>query len=104
MEGYLFSQKWHILGKRLDLGVVHPRTSELSTKAFFFIEILDILQMQPSIDLTVDQPISICNEIAPCKDSKTVMYSGFHAVDSGLQVLDSSLCQWDTGILVDTGF
>ena len=25
-------------------------------------------------------------------------------MDSGLQVLDSSLCQWDTGILVDTGF
>ena len=32
--------------------------------------------------------------------SKTVLDSGFHAVDSGFQVLDSSLCQWN----LDSGF
>ena len=28
-------------------------------------------------------------------ESKSVMDSGFHAVDFGFQVLDSSLCQWN---------
>ena len=31
---------------------------------------------------------------------KTVLDSGFHAVDSGLQILDSSLCEWN----LDSGF
>ena len=34
------------------------------------------------------------------RESRTVLDSGFHAVDSGFQVLDSSLCQWN----VDSGF
>ena len=28
-------------------------------------------------------------------ESKSVLDSEFHAVDSGFQVLDSSLCQWN---------
>ena len=28
------------------------------------------------------------------RESKTVLYFGFHAVDSRFQILDSSLCQW----------
>ena len=28
-------------------------------------------------------------------ESKSVLDSGFHAVDSGFQVLDSTLCQWN---------
>ena len=35
-------------------------------------------------------------EVAPC----TVLNSGFHAVDSRFQELDSSLCQWN----LDSGF
>ena len=40
------------------------------------------------------------------KESKTVLDSGFHTVDSGFQVLDSSLCQWnlDSGFQLFTGF
>ena len=34
------------------------------------------------------------------RESKTVLDSGFHTVDSGFQVLDSSLCQWN----LDSGF
>ena len=34
------------------------------------------------------------------RESKTVLDSGFHAVDYGFQVLDSSICQWD----LDSGF
>ena len=34
------------------------------------------------------------------RESKTVLDSGFHAVNSGFQVLDSSLCQWN----LDSGF
>ena len=34
------------------------------------------------------------------RESKTVLDSGFHAVDSGLTVLDFSLCQWN----MDFGF
>ena len=39
---------------------------------------------------------------AACKasESKTVLDSGFHVVDSRFQVLDSSLCQWN----LDSGF
>ena len=33
-------------------------------------------------------------------ESRTVLDSGFHTVDSGFQVLDSSLCQWN----LDSGF
>ena len=29
------------------------------------------------------------------RESKTVLDSGIHATDSGLQVLDSSVCQWN---------
>ena len=29
------------------------------------------------------------------RESRTVLYSGFHTVDSGFQVLDSSICQWN---------
>ena len=32
--------------------------------------------------------------------TKTFLDSGFNAVDAGLQVLDSSLCQWN----LDSGF
>ena len=32
---------------------------------------------------------------AHVKESKIVLYSGFHAVDSGLQVVDSSFCRWN---------
>ena len=34
------------------------------------------------------------------RKSKTFLDSGFHAVDSGFQVLDSSLCHWN----LDSGF
>ena len=34
------------------------------------------------------------------RESKTVLDSGFHTVDSGFQVLDSSICQWN----LDSGF
>ena len=34
------------------------------------------------------------------RESRTVLDSGFHAVDSGFQLLDSSLCQWN----LDSGF
>ena len=34
------------------------------------------------------------------RESKTSWDAGFHAVDSGFQVLDSSLCQWN----LDSGF
>ena len=34
------------------------------------------------------------------RESKTVLDSGFHAVDSTFQLLDSSLCQWN----LDSGF
>ena len=41
--------------------------------------------------------ICICNPESPhVRESKTVSDSGFHAVDSGVQVLDDSLCQWNT--------
>ena len=33
-------------------------------------------------------------------ESKTVLDSGFHTVDSGFQVMDFSLCQWN----LDCGF
>ena len=36
----------------------------------------------------------------PLRESKTVLESGFQAVDSGFQDLDSSLCQWN----LDSGF
>ena len=29
------------------------------------------------------------------RESRTVLYSGFHTADSGFQVLDSSICQWN---------
>ena len=29
------------------------------------------------------------------REPKTVLDSGFHAVDSGIQVLNASLCQWN---------
>ena len=39
--------------------------------------------------------------VAPLiRESRTVLVSGFHAVDSGFQLLDSSLCQWN----LDSGF
>ena len=40
------------------------------------------------------------------RESKTVLDSGFHTVDSGLQVIDSSLCQWnlDSGFQLLVGF
>ena len=40
------------------------------------------------------------------RESKTSWDSGFHAVDSGFQVLDSSLCQWnlDSGFQLLVGF
>ena len=34
------------------------------------------------------------------RESKTVLDSGFHAVDFGFQLLDSSLCRWN----LDSGF
>ena len=34
------------------------------------------------------------------RESKTILDSGFHAVDSRFQLLDSSLCQWN----LDSGF
>ena len=34
------------------------------------------------------------------KESRTVLDSGFHSVDSGFQVLDSSICSWK----LDSGF
>ena len=37
---------------------------------------------------------------APCKESETVLDSGIQTVESGLQVLDSSLCQRN----LDSGF
>ena len=41
---------------------------------------------------------AICH---PCiRKTKTVLDSGFHAVDSGFQILDSSLCQRN----LDSGF
>ena len=33
----------------------------------------------------------------PLRESKTVLDSGFYAVDSGFQVRDSSCCQWNLG-------
>ena len=35
------------------------------------------------------------------RESKTVLDSGLHAMDSGFQLLDSSLCQWtlDSGLV-----
>ena len=33
--------------------------------------------------------------VTDVRESKTVLESGFHAVDSGFQALDSSLCQWN---------
>ena len=51
-------------------------------------------------------PVNHCSPHV--RDSKTVSDSGFHAVDSGFQVLHSSLFQWnlDSGLqsLVDSGF
>ena len=40
------------------------------------------------------------------RESKTVLDSGFHTVDSGFQVLDSSLCQWnlESGLQLFVGF
>ena len=40
------------------------------------------------------------------RDSRTFLDSGFHAVDSGLQVPHSSLCQWnlDSGLQSSVGF
>ena len=40
------------------------------------------------------------------RESKTVLDSGFHATDSGFQVLDSSLCEWnlDSGLPSLMGF
>ena len=34
------------------------------------------------------------------RESRTLLDSGFHAVDSGFQVLDLGLCQWN----LDSGF
>ena len=38
--------------------------------------------------------------VSPVRESNSVWDVGFHAMDSGLQVLDSSLCQWT----LDSGF
>ena len=40
------------------------------------------------------------------RESKTVLDSGFHTVDSGFQVLDPSLCQWnlESGFQLFVGF
>ena len=37
---------------------------------------------------------------AHARDSNTVLNIGHHTADSGIQVLDSSLCQWN----LDSGF
>ena len=41
-------------------------------------------------------------------ESRTVLDTGFHVVDSGFQVLDFSLCQWNSNSafqsLADSGF
>ena len=43
----------------------------------------------------------VCYTVAPCiRESKTVLDSAFHAVDSWFQVLDSSLFLWN----LDSGF
>ena len=36
-----------------------------------------------------------CYLIAPCRGPKTVLDSGFQARDSGFQLLDFTLCQWN---------
>ena len=46
------------------------------------------------------QNIKRCCSLPHVRISKTVLDSGFQAVESGLQVLDSSLCQWN----LDSGF
>ena len=42
------------------------------------------------------------------RESRTALDSGFHVRDSGFQVLDSNLCQWNLNSgfrsLVDSGF
>ena len=38
------------------------------------------------------------------RESRTVLDSGFHAVDVGFQVLYSNVCQWDSGFQSLVGF
>ena len=42
----------------------------------------------------------VCYISVHIRESKTVLDSGFHDTGSGLQVLDSSICQWN----LDSGF
>ena len=48
----------------------------------------------------------VCYISLHIRESKTVLDSGFHDTDSGLQVLDSSICQWnlDSGLQSLEGF
>ena len=39
----------------------------------------------------------VVDDFIRCKGIKTVLSSGYHAVNSGFQVLYSNLCQWNLG-------
>ena len=52
------------------------------------------------------QAFELCRRLKNSRESKTVLDSGFHVVDSRLQVLYFSICQWnlDSGLQSLVGF
>ena len=54
------------------------------------------LTLADEVKLPMKMYLIPCPFVSPrARESKTVLNSGFHAVDSGFQVLDSSLSHWN---------
>ena len=54
------------------------------------------LTLADEVKLPVKMYLVSCSFVSPrARESKTVVDSAFHAVDSGFQVLDSSLSHWN---------
>ena len=59
------------------------------------------LTLADEVKLPVKMYLVSCSFVSPrARESKTVLDSGFHAVDSGFQVLDSSLFYWKLFFLI----
>ena len=91
---HLFQKKQtEIECKRGLIALVHGLLCEISERSLSFAEFSDrapLTKLYPSLK----------NLPPHVRESKTVLDSGFHAVDFGFQVLDSWLCHWN----LDSGF
>ena len=91
---HLFQKKQtEIECKRGLIALVHDLLCETSERSLTFAEFSDrapLTKLYPSLK----------NLPPHVRESKTVLDSGFHAVDFGFQVLDSWLCHWN----LDSGF